>query len=72
MDNDARSQGKKGSGWQIFLDEAKRRFADAKTATDRRELRDSIQRFERLIRRNVPLPKVRQSGRHLRKSATQC
>jgi len=64
MDNEKRSQDKKEGGWGDFLDEAKRRFADAKTAEERRELRDSIRRFERLIRRKVRIPrKTTQSHR---------
>jgi hypothetical protein len=43
MDNDTRSQAKKALGWEIFLDEAKRRFADARTGEERRNLTRSYQ-----------------------------
>ena len=65
MDNAVRSQAKRASGWQVFLDEAKRKFADAKTTDERRGLRDAIRRFERLIRSKAPMP------HGTRKSATR-
>jgi hypothetical protein len=57
MDNIERSQGKNGSGWQLFLEEAQRRFAEAQTTEERRGWRDSILRFKRLIRRGVKMPR---------------
>jgi len=49
MDNETRSQAKNALGWEPFLDEAKRRFADARTSEERRNLREAIRGFERLI-----------------------
>ena len=57
MDNTERSQQKTACGWEIFLEDAKRKLAKATTTQERREWRDSIRRFERLIRRNVQMPR---------------
>ena len=61
MDNTLRSQAKSRVGWEPFLDEAKRRFADARTSEERHSLREAIQGFERLIRRRAKMPKARKS-----------
>jgi len=62
MDNGTRSQAKNASTWDIFLDEAKRRFADAKTGEERRDLREAIRGFEKLIRRRARMPQTRKSA----------
>ncbi len=62
MDNETRSQAKNALGWEPFLDEAKRRFADARTSEERRNLREAIRGFERLIQRRARMPKARKSA----------
>ena len=57
MDNDTGSQEKSSLGWKVFLDEAKRRFTDAKTRDERLGFRSSIKAFERLIRAGAKMPR---------------
>jgi hypothetical protein len=71
MDNDARSQEKNAREWGVFLDEAKRKFADATTSEERRGLREAIHIFERLIRRGVSMPGGRRRQSRGRKSKQQ-
>jgi hypothetical protein len=56
MDNSAISQEISCSGWQVFLDEAKRRFADAKNNKERLEWRRTIRAFELLLLWRAPMP----------------
>lgn len=57
MGNREISQQERGVTWQVLLDEAKKRFADARTAKERQGFRDSIRAFEKLIKRGARVPK---------------
>ena len=56
MHNDAISQEISCTGWEVFLDEAKKRFADAADSRERKNWRQAIRAFQLLIRAKAPMP----------------
>jgi hypothetical protein len=68
------SQANSNQVWNLFMNEAKVRLVDAKSAAERREWRMAIHSLEGLIRRKVRLPRraVQQLSSRARSSATQC
>ncbi len=61
MCNEEISQGQIGGGWKIFLEEARRRLADANDGKERRQCRRTVRAFELLLLWESAMPRQAKS-----------